>query len=140
MPRSLTLPNEFRIAVARMSRRIRTSVADETISFPHLAAMATLAKFQPLTLQELSAKERVTPPSMLRTVNALVEHGYIERTPHETDGRKLMLGVTASGEAMLEATRRQRNLWLADRIEELSDDDRATLKRAVDIMLTMAEA
>lgn len=140
MPRSLALADDVRIAVARLSRRLRRSVADETLSFPHMSALGTLDKCGPLTLQELSAKERITAPSMLKTVNALVEHGYLARRPHDTDGRKQLLNITEAGFAMMDQTRRQRNLWLAERLDALTADERATLANAAGIMQKLADA
>lgn len=140
MPRSLTLSNDVRIAVARLSRRLRQTRADETVSFPHMSALGSLDKCGPLTLQDLSRVERVTPPSMLRTVNALVEHGYVARRPHESDGRKQLLEITSEGFAMMEATRRSRNLWLAERVDALSTEERALLAKAAPILERLAEA
>ncbi|WP_144720081.1 MarR family winged helix-turn-helix transcriptional regulator [Agrococcus jejuensis] len=140
MPRSLALSNDLRIAVARLSRRLRRSVADETLGFPHMSALGTMQKCGPITLQELSTKERVTPPSMLRTVQGLVDHGYVDRTPHETDGRKQLLVITDDGQQMIEETRRRRNAWLAARLDALTPDERATLQRAAQIMERIAEA
>lgn len=140
MPRSLTLSNDVRIAVARLSRRLRQTRADETISFPHMSALGTLGKCGPITLQDLSRKERVTAPSMLRTVTSLVDHGYVARRPHETDRRKQLLEVTPAGLEMMDATRRSRNLWLAERIDALSTDERALLAKAAPILERLAEA
>lgn len=140
MPRSLALSNDIRIAVARLSRRLRQSLADETLSFPHMSALGALDKAGALTLQELSRAERVTPPSMLRTVTALVEHGYVARRPHATDGRKQLLEITDSGFRMMDATRRSRNLWLAERLDALSTDERATLAAAAPILERLADA
>ena len=140
MPPPPSLSNDLRIAVARLSRRLRRSVADETLGFPHMSALGTLHKCGPITLQDLSAKDGVTPPSMVRTVHSLVEHGYVERRPHETDGRKQLLEITESGHAMMDETRRQRNAWLQGRLDALDDDDRATLRRAAEIMDRLAES
>ena len=140
MPRSLALSNDLRIAVARLSRRLRRSVADETLGFPHMSALGTMQQCGPLTLQELSVKERVTPPSMLRTVQGLVDHGYVDRVPHETDGRKQLLVITDAGATMIDETRRRRNAWLATRLDALTPDERATLQQAAQIMERIARA
>jgi DNA-binding MarR family transcriptional regulator len=82
----------------------------------------------------------VTPPSMLRTVQGLVDHGYVDRTPHETDGRKQLLVITDEGQQMIDETRRRRNLWLATQIDALTPDERQTLQQAARIMERLAES
>lgn len=138
MPRSLALSNDLRIAVARLSRRLRRSVADEALGFPQLSALGTLEQRGSLTLQELSTREGITPPSMLKTVNTLVDAGYLARRAHETDGRKQLLEITDAGHAMLAETKRRRNVWLAERLDALSVDERAALARAVPILEQLA--
>ena len=57
--------------------------------------------------RELARAERVQPPSMTRTVNCLQEDGYVERRPHETDGRQVVVSITESGRARYTYSNRQ---------------------------------
>ncbi|WP_430591701.1 MarR family winged helix-turn-helix transcriptional regulator [Humidisolicoccus flavus] len=139
MPRSLSLSDELRVAVARLSRRIRQSRADTTLSFPHYSALGSMRMIGVCTLSELAEQEQVTAPSMNRTVNSLVEHGYVARTPHASDGRKLMLEITESGDLMIEQTKRQRNLWLAEQLDALTPAERSTLSAAIPLLQRLAE-
>ena len=69
------LNDDLRIALMRIVRRMRFERADGDISDGHLSAVFVLWKEGAQTLGSLSEHERVTPPSMNRTVNALVEAG-----------------------------------------------------------------
>jgi DNA-binding MarR family transcriptional regulator len=87
---------------------------------------------------ELAAHERVQPPSMTRVVVALEGMGFHTRTAHPTDGRQVIIGLTAAAEDLLAAEARAREAWLSSRLQQLSADDRATLREAAAIMDKLA--
>ena len=84
-------------AVSRLIRRLRAEKSHERISDAQRTALALLVKGGPCTLSELSELERVKPPSMNQTVNALVELGYVERRDDPSDGRKVILAADSFG-------------------------------------------
>ena len=63
---------------------------------------------------------------MTRTVNCLEEGGYVVRRPHDTDGRQVLVALTEKGRATLLADRARRDAWLAQRLRELTPDERDT--------------
>jgi DNA-binding MarR family transcriptional regulator len=128
------LAAELRTSVMRLARRLRRMRADTSLGLGQLAALGTLDRHGPMTPGELAAHERVQPPSMTRTVKALEETGYLTRTPHPTDGRQVVLALTAAGEQMLKEDRRQREAWLAQRLRDLSAEDRELLLRAAEVL------
>jgi DNA-binding MarR family transcriptional regulator len=89
---------------------------------------------------ELAAHERVQPPSMTRIVKALEETGYVTRTPHATDGRQVVVALTAAGVRLLKEDRRQREAWLAQRLRDLEPDDRELLHRAAEVLDRLGRA
>jgi DNA-binding MarR family transcriptional regulator len=119
---------------------VRAEKASDQMSDSHRSALALLVKEGPRTLSELSEHERVKPPSMNQTVNALVELGYVERHDDPADGRKVILAATTSGRALIEETRRRFHAWLQAQLVELSDQDRETLSRAAAIIQKMADS
>jgi DNA-binding MarR family transcriptional regulator len=128
------LAAELRTSVMRLARRLRRMRADTSLGLGQLAALGTLDRHGPMTPGELAAHERVQPPSMTRIVKALEETGYLTRTPHPTDGRQVVLALTPDGERMLREDRRQREAWLAQRLRDLSADDRELLLRAAEVL------
>ena len=91
------LAHDLRLAVMRFSRRLRNQRVDTSVTLTHLAALSTLKRHGPMSPGELAAHERVQPPSMTRVVVALEGMGLVTRTPHPTDGRQVIIGLTASG-------------------------------------------
>ncbi len=134
------LSHDFRLANGRLARRLRQEKADNELSGSQFSALGTLFFHGPFTLRELSERERVTPPSMNRTVNALIEAGLVHRAGSVDDGRKVVLTVTDQGRTLMRETRKRRDAWLAQRVVKLTPDQRRVLTEAVDIMKELANS
>ena len=128
------LAHELRLAVMRFARRLRHQRVDTSVTITHLSALSTLKRHGPMSPGELAAQERVQPPSMTRGVAALEGLGLVTRTPHPTDGRQVVLGLTEPARELLAAEGRARDAWLAERLQELSPAERAVLREAAGIM------
>ena len=126
--------HELRVAVMRLARRLRAERADHGLTLSQLSVLTGLQRHGSMTPGELAAHERVRPPSMTRTVAALVDLGLIERAPHPDDGRQVLLTLNEQGQVLLAADRAQREAWLARQLKELSVGDRRTLADAAVIM------
>lgn len=136
------LASSLRISVARLTRRLRAErdPDNELLSVGQLSVLGVLFRTGESTVGELAAAERVQPPSMTRTVNCLEEGGYVVRRPHETDRRQVMVALSAKGEATLAADRRRRDAWLAQRLRELTPEERTLLRQAAPIIERLANA
>ena len=132
------LAHDLRLAVMRFSRRLRNQRVDTTVTLTHLAALSTLKRHGPMSPGELAAHERVQPPSMTRVVVALESQGLVTRTPHPTDGRQVVIGLTPAAEELLTEEVRAREAWLSGQLQELTVEERATLREAAVIMDKLA--
>ena len=130
--------SEVRIATFRLARRLRAERAIDSMSDGQFAVLATLKIHGPHTLGELAERERVSAPSMNRTVNCLEESGYLTRTPDESDRRKVNIAVTDAGRGVVEETVRRRDAWLEAVLEDLPPASRALLAQAAAIMQEVA--
>ena len=135
------LASELRLSVARLSRRLRAErEPDNPLSVGSLSALGVIFREGECTIGTLAAHERVQPPSMTRTVNCLVEDGYLTRRPHDTDGRQVLVDITDLGREILLADRRRRDAWLAKRLRELTPSERALLREAAPLIQKLATA
>ena len=136
------LASLLRVSVARLNRRLRfeRDPENEELSVGQLSVLGVLSRNGELSVGELAAKERVRPPSMTRTVNCLADGGYVERRPHPTDGRQVVVSLSGKGERTLAADRRRRDAWLAQRLGELTPDERSVLRDAAPILERLAHA
>lgn len=131
--------SEVRMAIFRLARRLRSERAVDSMSDGQFAVLAALKVHGPHTLGELAERERVSAPSMNRTVNCLVESGYVTRTPDSGDRRKVIIDLTDTGREVVAETVRRRDSWLEHALEALDPEDREVLSRAAQIMRTVAE-
>jgi DNA-binding MarR family transcriptional regulator len=122
----------------RFSRRLRNQRVDTSVTLTHLAALSTLKRNGPMSPGELAHQERVQPPSMTRVVVALEGMGLVTRTPHPTDGRQVIIGLTPAADELLEAEARAREAWLSERLQELAPEERAVLRDAAVIIDKLA--
>ncbi len=132
--------DELRMVLQRIVRRIRNNRSDESISDTQMNVLFHLDKDGDRSPSELAEKERVTPPSMNRTLNGLEERGYITRSPSPSDARKVIVALTAEGAAIVGETRRMRTAWFSRRLAELSPEDRAELEKVTPVLRRIADS
>ncbi|MEJ7726230.1 MAG: MarR family transcriptional regulator [Actinomycetes bacterium] len=132
------LASELRLGVMRLARRLRLERSDDAMSLNQLAVMGTLERHGRLTVGQLAAHEKVRPPSMTRTVACLQESGHVQRAPHETDGRQVVVELTELGRVRVLADRRRRDAWMAQRLKELTKAERDVLRAAAPILDRLA--
>lgn len=133
------LAGRLRIAVVRLNRRLRVQRdSAAVVTLTQLSALSTLHQYGPMSPGELATRERVQPPSMTRVIAALTELGFIDRSPHPTDGRQTVVALSELGRAFVDAEVCARERWLDERLAELSEDERAVLWRAAEIVDRMA--
>jgi len=136
------LSSALRISVMRLARRMRSErdPDNELLPVGQLSVLGTLKRNGESTVGELAAVERVQPPSMTRTVGCLADGGYVVRRKNETDGRQVVVALSDKGLTTLAADRRRRDAWLAQRLRELTPDERAVLRQAAPIIERLAQA
>ncbi len=136
------LASLLRVSVARLNRRLRAErhPQSDELSAGQLSVLGALFRTGECSVGELAAQERVQPPSMTRTVNCLADGGYVERRPHLTDRRQVVVALSPKGKTTLEADRKRRDAWLAQRLRELSPEERAVLRQAAPIIERLAHA
>ncbi len=130
---------ELRFAIMRITRRLRAEKADGAMSDGHFAVLRQLEQESPLTLSDLADRERVTAPSMHRTVASLERSGYLTRVGSAVDGRKVDIAITEAGRAFVDETRRRRDEWFAERLASLTPEQRSIVDAATPLLAQLAE-
>jgi DNA-binding MarR family transcriptional regulator len=109
------------------------------LSDSQLAALAALEKHT-MTPGELAEHEKVQPPSITRVIASLEERGLIQRMPHPSDRRQVVLTVTVQGRDVVRQVRQLREAWLARRLRDLTEAEQAVLKEAVPILEKLSQS
>ncbi|CAO5160966.1 Uncharacterized HTH-type transcriptional regulator Mb0904 [Frankia sp. AiPs1] len=135
--RDAELASALRLSVMRLSRRMRQERSSR-LTPTQVSALASLERHGPMTLGEIAAHERVQPPSMTRVVAHLALEGLVERRPHPTDGRQVIVEATGKGRDLLADDRRRRDEWLIMRLAELSSEELAALNHAAPVLDALA--
>ena len=139
------LATAMRISVSRLARRLRVERLglggpETALSDIQLAALAALERKGPMTPGELAEHEKVQPPSMTRVIAVLEERGLVLREPHSTDRRQVILTVTPDGRDLVQRVRRRREAWLAQRLQELTPEERQILRQAAPILEKISQS
>ena len=132
------LAARLRLAVMRLSRRLRQQVADGATS-TQVSALATVERLGTPTLGELATSEKVRPPSMTRIVVGLEEAGLVSRRVDDDDRRVARVMLTAEGRRVLQRSRSLRTAFLARRLRRLSTPEREALGELVRLLELLVE-
>jgi DNA-binding MarR family transcriptional regulator len=86
-----------------MRRAIAVVEGEERLLFPQLRCLQMLARTEgPAYAAQLARALLVTPPTMTRTLDALVERGLVERHPDLANRRQIALVITPEGQALVD--------------------------------------
>ena len=132
------LAEHLRVAIARLTRKLRQTRPMGELTQNQISVLASLELAGALTPRELAEAERVQPPTMTKVLARLEERGLVQRAPHPTDGRQVLLSATEAGRAVLLEQRRMKAEWLTGRLARLSATDREVLAQAAEILDRLA--
>ncbi|HWH26434.1 MAG TPA: MarR family transcriptional regulator [Pseudolysinimonas sp.] len=130
---------ELRLLLQKVARRIRNNRTAEQLSDSQLGVLFQLETHGDCSPGSLADHERVSPPSMNRTLNGLELAGYIARSPATDDARRVRVSLTDAGQELLLETRRLRTAWFSRRLAELSSDERRALDAVAPILRKLAD-
>jgi DNA-binding MarR family transcriptional regulator len=131
---TIDLPTRLRLAVLRLSRTLRQQSVSDDVTQSMVSALSIVERRGPISLGDLAAAERVSPPSMTRIVGHLEQQELVVREVDAADRRVARLRITPKGARILQTTRTKKNAYLAKRLRLLSEEERELLKRALPLL------
>jgi DNA-binding MarR family transcriptional regulator len=131
--------DDLRLLIQKVARRIRNNRASADFSDSQLGVLFQLeqADHSP---GELAAHERVSPPSMNRTLNGLEKAGLVARHPADDDARRVRVSITPAGLAQIAETRALRTAWFSQRLADLTPEERRALEAVTPILRRLAQS
>ena len=130
--------SELRIVIGQLIRRLRQ---EHAFPLSHGSVLGRLDRQGPQSVSDLAQVERVRPQSMAQTVGDLEADGLVSRRPDPDDRRRALVELTELGRDALIADRRRRDGWLARAIaEDLDDEERELLTRAIEVLGRLSES
>jgi len=133
------LADALRPVLLRLGRRLRREADQLGLSALDSALLQMVANHEGIGVSELADKERTSRPTMSSHIKRLEAEGWVQRqAPQADDRRRVGLVITASGLKALEAVRRRRNDWLADRLTRLTPEQRELVGQALASLSALA--
>ena len=130
--------SDLRVAAFLFTRRMRLESHLDDVTDSQLTVLMHLNRTGPQTPGQLAEFERVSAPSMNRTINVLADAGWVRRLDDPADGRRVLVEITAAGDELARTARKRRNAWLKTQLAPLDPADRAVLERASELIGAMA--
>jgi DNA-binding MarR family transcriptional regulator len=118
----------------RMFRAVNDEMSECGLSMARTKVLMRLREHGPTRQSVLAADFGLAPHSITDIVDALERLGLAERRPDATDRRAKLVAITDAGEACLGVAYSTRERLLTQIFGALSQEDRATLVRLLDIL------
>ncbi|GAA4215719.1 MarR family winged helix-turn-helix transcriptional regulator [Actinocatenispora rupis] len=102
----------------RLGESMRADLGAHGLNPARAEVLLVLHRRGPVVQRELSQILRVTPRHVTGLVDTLAEQGWVARTPHPSDRRAVLVGLTDAGTAQATEMHRRRaeaaRAWLGD--------------------------
>lgn len=139
-PEPERIATAFRLAVARISRRLRQTHAVGDLTLAEVSALSRLDRDGSASPGALAELERVRPQAMAATVATLEERGLLRRRTDAEDGRRSILSVTPAGRKVLLNRRSESNERLAEVLDaEFTPAERRKLLAVLPLLERLAD-
>ena len=138
VPDDSELAARLRLLVNRMARRLRAQALGD-LSPSLTSALVTIEQQGPITLGQLAACERVTPPSITRMVAKLERLGLVRREIDPDDRRIAYASVTADGKRTLQRSRTRKTAFLAKQLRKLDESEVEAVRTVLPLLERLLE-
>lgn len=107
------------------------------LSVPQFRALHYVGGATTASLSELAAHLGLSLPSMSKQVDVLLARGLLSRTEDPVDRRRVVLRLTAEGEARVQAALTATAAALTERLQGLSAEQQVTVGEAMAALRTI---
>jgi DNA-binding MarR family transcriptional regulator len=132
----------LRVAIGRLSRRLRTTAAGSAAGLTptRISVLLTVVREGPIRLSVLAESESLNPTMLSRVIADLGDAGLVARTSDDGDRRAAWVEATEEGRRLSEQMRRERTDAVNEAMEDLSPSDRHVLEKALPALERLGEA
>ena len=113
---------------SRLSRQLRHMELPAGMTPERLSTLSVIDRNGPISVTALADREMVRPATMSRMVSALVDEGLVRRRDDKTDGRGVLVTVTAKGRRVYLKAQQQRLEQLSDALNGLTPDQLTSMR------------
>jgi DNA-binding MarR family transcriptional regulator len=137
----LDTATRLRVAIARLSRRLRTTAAGAAAGLTptKVSVLLSVVRDGPVRLSVLAESESLNPTMLSRVIAHLVDAGLLARTSDDGDRRAAWVEATDEGRGLAQRMRRERTDALSEALEGVAPADRKLLETALPALESLAE-
>lgn len=130
--------SELRVALARVHRQLRARIVGG-LTASQTSALARIEQHGPIRLTALSDLEGISPATMNKLIDSLVERGLVERLPDPADGRASLLRLGAEGDLVLQEIRSRNTEALREALRCFDDDERNLFRQVTPLLERLSD-
>ena len=139
MQATVATPQQLADALVKLSNHVNRTASPEMfrvlgevgLSFTQMKALFLLQESEEMTVKDISARLSMSLPAMSRSVEGLVQRGFVTRREHDTDRRSKQIGLLPAGRDVLNRVTAARENALIAFAAELPDAERTALHAAL---------
>jgi DNA-binding MarR family transcriptional regulator len=132
-------PQQLADALNKLSSHINRTASPDMfrvlgevgLSFTQMKALFLLQESEEMTVKDIAARLSMSLPAMSRSVDGLVQRGFVTRREHETDRRSKQIALLPAGRDVLSRVTAARENALVAFAAELPDAERTALHAAL---------
>ena len=135
------LLRHVRALVRRFAVSERADVFCCGMTIAQAATLETLRLEGPLRMGDLGRRLGITPSTLTRNLQRLLETGYVKREADGNDGRAAVVALTASGRRQADKLERQEEAFAAEILERIDPEHRdAVVERMGELLVAVRAA
>jgi DNA-binding MarR family transcriptional regulator len=136
---TVATPQQLADALVKLSNHVNRTASPDMfrvlgevgLSFTQMKALFVLADSEEMTVKDISARLSMSLPAMSRSVDGLVQRGFVTRRESESDRRSKQIALLPSGREVLDRITAAREHAIVAFAAELSDAERTALHAAL---------
>ncbi len=133
--------SRLRVAIGRLSRRLRTTAAGSAAGLTptRISVLLTVVRDGPIRLSVLAEAESLNPTMLSRVIADLGDAGLVARVSDDGDRRAAWAEATDKGRKLAERMRRERTHAVNEAMKQMAPADRDLLEKALPALEQLAE-
>jgi DNA-binding MarR family transcriptional regulator len=136
---TVATPQQLADALNKVSAHVNRTASPEMfrvlgevgLSFTQMKALFLLQEAEEMTVKDISARLSMSLPAMSRSVDGLVQRGFVARREDESDRRSKQIALLPAGRDVLNRVTAARENALVAFAAELPDAERTALHAAL---------
>jgi len=109
------------------------------LSMPQFGLLMQMHHKGACGMSEVSERFDITPAAASQLVDKLVQNGFVQRVEDPNDRRAKLLSLTDKGRELIQQGIEERYRWVEELAGKLTDEERAQVSEALNIMTRAAQ-